>query len=174
VGCGSLKYLAVDVCYSHNVGQVAGVLFTRNSNVENTYLSTARGIADYESGEFYKRELPCIEKLINEHKLVPDCVIVDGYVYLEHGKPGLGKHLYQSMNGTTPVIGVAKNPRGIINEQFHVLRGESLNPLYVTSEGIDLEEAKALIKNLEGPFRIPSVIKLADTLCRREFPDFSA
>lgn len=55
-------------------------------------------------------------KLLSKHNLKPDCIIVDGFVHLEDDKPGLGKHLYDALNGKVRVIGVAKNPRGKMSE----------------------------------------------------------
>ncbi len=79
-----MLYLAIDACYTNNEGHVAGVEFTQDSAVKNTYFSHLEYVAEYQSGEFYKRELPCIKKLLEEHQLTPECIIIDGYVYLEN------------------------------------------------------------------------------------------
>ena len=61
--------------------------------------------APYEPGAFYRRELPCLLGIL-EHGPDPDIVVVDGYVELTDGGPGLGSHLHMTIG--RPVIGVAK------------------------------------------------------------------
>ncbi|CAD7815542.1 hypothetical protein CHRY9390_02990 [Chryseobacterium aquaeductus] len=67
--------------------------------------------ADYESGAFYKRELPCILSLLKEIELKSeDIIIVDGYVTLNNdGKIGLGGYLYEALYKKYPIAGIAKN-----------------------------------------------------------------
>jgi deoxyribonuclease V len=65
--------LAVDVFYHGSKGNIGGVLF-ENWNAEKPAIQlTAKieNIAEYEPGSFYKRELPCILKLIEDHLLHP-------------------------------------------------------------------------------------------------------
>lgn len=162
-----MKFLAIDVDYRGSKAHVAGVLFSDWRGKTKRYASTVSGVEDYISGEFYKRELPCILSLIEEHELSPDCIFVDGYVYLDEGKPGLGWYLFEALNRRVIVIGIAKNPRGNAMKENEVFRGDSKKPLYVTSEGIDLHRAKKIVEDMDGPFRIPKLIKLADTLCRQ-------
>ncbi|MET1256382.1 endonuclease V [Aliikangiella maris] len=162
-----MEFLAIDVDYRGSNAHVAGVSFSDWNDKAKTYESTVSGIEDYVSGEFYKRELPCILSLLKEHELSPDCIFVDGYVHLDEGKPGLGKYLYEALNKEVVVIGVAKNPRGNTMKENEVFRGDSKKPLYVTSEGIDLHRAKKIVEDMDGPFRIPKLIKLADSLCRQ-------
>jgi len=47
-----------------------------------------------------------------------------------------------------------------------IFRGKSTNPLYITSEGIELEIAADLILNMHGIYRIPTLLKKVDQLCR--------
>ena len=162
-----MKFLAIDVDYRDDNAHIAGVLFSDWGDNVKTFKSTMTGVEVYQSGEFYKRELPCILSLIKEHDLKPDCIFVDGYVTLNDSKPGLGWHVYQALNEKVMVIGVAKNPRGESMENLEVYRGDSKKPLYVTSQGIDLNKAKKIVEDMEGPYRIPKLIKLADTLCRQ-------
>lgn len=161
-----MNYLAIDVDYRGSTAYIAGVMFSDDENITRSYKSTMENVQEYVSGEFYKRELPCIIKLLDDHKLRPDCIIIDGFVYLENGKPGLGKYLYDALKNEVDVIGVAKNPRKHTAERYKVLRGKSANPLYVTSAGIELEPAKNLIKNMGGRYRIPAILKMTDTLSR--------
>jgi deoxyribonuclease V len=65
------------------------------------------------------------------------------------------------------VIGVAKTAFANIGDEYKLLRGQSASPLYVTSVGMPLAEAKAAIQSMHGEFRIPTHLKRVDQLCRR-------
>ncbi|MDH6253612.1 deoxyribonuclease V [Chryseobacterium sp. H1D6B] len=126
-------------------------------------------ISVYESGAFFKRELPCILSLLSKIELKEgDIVIVDGYVTLnDEGKKGLGGYLYEALEQNYPVIGIAKNgfsspdPR-----RRNVYRGESKTPLFVTSMGIDVDEIKDSVEKMYGSYRIPALLKKLDQLTR--------
>jgi deoxyribonuclease V len=47
-----------------------------------------------------------------------------------------------------------------------VFRGESKNPLYVTTAGIDDEIAREFIQTMHGKHRIPTLLKRVDSECR--------
>ncbi|MGD8999162.1 MAG: endonuclease V [Granulosicoccaceae bacterium] len=161
--------LAVDVHYADDSALVAGVLFNswQSESAQHEYTSMVSKVADYEPGNFYKRELPCILRLLREHGLEPDCIVIDGYVFLDgSSSPGLGKHLYDALNATTPVVGVAKKPFKGIAEKHQVFRGASTRPLYVTAVGMPIEEAKLHVQGMYGKSRIPELLKRADQLCR--------
>jgi len=161
--------LAVDVQYKANVGYVAGVSFNdwTDDVPANVYASIVDDVGDYVSGQFYKRELPCILGLLKEHQLEPDTIVVDGYVFLDGDtRPGLGKYLYDALT-ETQVIGVAKKPFSEIKTMHEILRGKSNNPLYVTSVGQEFPIAKSHIESMYGEFRIPALLKLADKQCRQ-------
>lgn len=161
--------LAVDVYYKNNNACVAGVAFSAWADAEPfaVYSSTITGVEKYVPGEFYKRELPCILKLLKEHQLTPECIIIDGFVYLDgHKEPGLGKHLYDSLAGNSAIIGVAKRRFKNIPEYCEIYRGRSIKPLYVTSEGLTIDAAKKHISSMHGEYRIPNLLKKADQLCR--------
>ena len=166
------KILAVDVHYQDNQAFVAGITFSSvsQSAPSEVYYSQLEVPSEYQSGEFYKRELPCITKLIKEHDLKPDLIIIDGYVHLDDsGKKGLGAHLADYLYDNsieTKVIGVAKNPRVGAPEVWNVYRGESSKPLYVDSVGIRSDIARRLILKMVGQNRIPTLLKLVDRLCR--------
>ncbi len=135
---------------------------------KNLIVSILHDIAAYEPGRFYKRELPCIAQLLKEHQLKPDIIVIDGYVYLDgEQKPGLGKHLFDSIDGQALVIGVAKKAFAGIGDKHQVLRGTSLKPLFVTSTG-GLSEAIDNIATMFGDNRNPTMLKRADQLCREE------
>lgn len=161
--------LAVDVHYEENHPITAGVLFEnwQASTPVKEVVSYVEEIAPYEPGGFYKRELPCILKLIDENDLDIDSIIIDGFVFLDgHGKPGLGKHLYDALNGRVPVVGVAKKPFKDTAAECEVIRGTSHKPLYVTSVGIETNVARENIRNMHGKYRIPTLLKRVDQVCR--------
>ena len=91
-------------------------------------------------------------------------IIIDGYVYLNNeGKGGLGYYLYQQLDRQIPIVGVAK--KAFYNNDIFVdkiYRGKSLSPLYITSIGVDLNEASVNIKNMDGKYRIPNILKIVD------------
>lgn len=161
--------LAIDVFYRETSACTAGILFKQweDFSFVSTHTSIATEINEYVSGEFYKRELPCILQLLQEHQLEPDIIIVDGYVYLDgHSKPGLGKYLYDALDGKVPIVGVAKSPFARSSAINEVLRGKSHKPIYVSCVGIKLEDVVKNIHLMHGTYRIPKLLKNADQLCR--------
>ena len=161
--------LAIDVDYREDGNAVAaGILFKHWDDAEPTQVvtTTIEEVAPYISGAFYKRELPCILKLLEEIDTPLACIVVDGYVSLVEGKAGLGTYLYHSLDEKIPVIGVAKNAFQNISEETYIYRGESKKPLYVTSIGISTDIAKEAIKTMFGKYRIPTLLKKADSVCR--------
>lgn len=160
--------LSTDVFYKEDGSAIAsGVLFDEFScGKENeTILVDIKEVNDYESGQFYKRELPCLLALIKNLKELPKYIIVDSYVYLNDNL-GLGGYLYEALNKEVIIIGVAKAPFTDISSATQIFRGDSKKALYITSAGIQQEEAKELIKNMHGKFRIPTMIRLADRIGR--------
>tara|TARA_B100000745_G_scaffold277774_1_gene208382 strand:+ start:1589 stop:2107 length:519 start_codon:yes stop_codon:yes gene_type:complete len=160
--------LAVDVQYDDKSAFVAGILFDEWDSKKPIaeYISLVYEIEEYIPGQFYKRELPCILKLLDEHGLAPSCIVVDGYVYLDGIQmPGLGKRLFDALDKRIEVIGVAKKGFLGITSDFEILRGKSEKPLYITSTS-DLETAKNRVLNMFGKNRIPVLLKRADQLCR--------
>ena len=161
--------LVVDVQYTGNSALTGGILFEswQSADISQKLLSEDHGIEDYEPGKFYKRELPCILNLLEKHQLSPELIIIDGYVFLDGKKEaGLGKYLYDALDGSIPIIGVAKKPFKDISDEYQVYRGKSEKPLYVTCVGIPISEAKERIKSMHGKHRIPTLLKNADQLCR--------
>lgn len=126
--------------------------------------------SEYESGAFYKRELPCILSLLKKIVLHPgDIILVDGYVTLDNeGKIGLGGHLYEALEEKYPIVGIAKNGfTSPDSQRRNVLRGESKTPLFLTARGIDVDEIKPKIEMMHGTFRIPTLLKKLDQLSRK-------
>lgn len=168
--------LVIDVHYHGDDFAVAsGILFKRweSDVIERTVDVKIDEIAAYESGSFYKRELPCIQALLNSVEEDITTIIIDGFVVLgEEERDGLGGHLYRAIDGAVPVIGVAKNSFKGTSEKTQVLRGESQNPLYVTAVGVALDEAKACISAMHGKYRVPTLLKQVDTQCREALQSF--
>jgi deoxyribonuclease V len=160
---------AVDVFY-FDVSAAAGAVFFTDWTSDRPELELREFIErvePYESGSFYKRELPCLLRLLKPLKDLVDTVIVDGYVWLgPENRPGLGEHLCAALDGQVTVIGVAKSKfRGATNAQ-RILRGRSLRPLYVTAAGMDVIVAAKNVQEMHGPHRIPTLLKRVDELCR--------
>lgn len=124
----------------------------------------------YVPGKLYLRELPCLraglEAFTKQTDLEPELIVVDGNVRLDpHGKPGLGKILFDELGQTTPVIGVAKNPYEGLDAQ-QLVRGDSAKPLFVTAAGIDETQATNHIATMGGGFRVPALLRRVDQLSR--------
>ena len=51
---------------------------------------------------------------------------------------------------------------------MELLRGKSINPLYITSIGIDIETAKRNISKMFGDYRIPTILKELDKLTKEK------
>ncbi len=162
--------LAVDVYYLEKSAYAAAVAFSSWKDEKHQGIFGARlsNISAYRPGAFYKRELPCILRLLQEHNLKPEFIIIDGYVFLDgDSQTGLGKHLYDALSGQVKIIGVAKRPFSNIPKKCELLRGDSRRPLYVTSAGVAQEEAKKKIKSMAGKHRVPYLLKKVDQVCRK-------
>lgn len=158
--------LAIDAHYKENYSKSVGVLFNWADKAPYRIITdTITNVAPYEPGQFYKRELPCILQLIKQIDLsVIEAIIVDGYVFVDNNKTfGLGGHLWQTLDEKIPIIGIAKR-------KFHdteqvstpVFRGESQNPLYVSSIGTPIETVLDNVQLLHGDYRIPTILKILD------------
>ena len=161
--------VAIDVSYNDadSTALAAAVIFHKWNDESCTHIQNIiNGVRPYESGFFYKRELPCIIEILRAFNLGPeDCIIVDGYVDLEPGHQGLGRYVYDYYDKIIPVIGVAKT-KYQNSQALEVCRGESKTPLYITAAGIDLKTAANHIKQMHGPYRIPTLLKKVDQLSR--------
>lgn len=164
--------LVLDVYYHpDDSATVAGILFEdwESDRVTRSLLKSIPQVAEYEPGQFYKRELPCLLALIDEVEQKLETVVIDGFVTLgADQRPGLGAHLFQQLGSETPVIGVAKSRFNETPTETEILRGSSQNPLFVTAMGIPLTEAQQKIQSMHGEFRIPTLLKQVDQLCRSE------
>jgi deoxyribonuclease V len=161
----------LDVHYQHDAAFAAAVVCDTWEAERPTLekVVCVKEVAAYESGSFYKRELPCLLAALQALPH-PTHIVIDGNVWLDDDKPGLGAHLYGALKQAVPVIGIAKTAyRGSTNAQA-VQRGASQRPLYVTAAGIDPVIAANLVKHLHGPHRIPTLVTRADQLCRQGLP----
>lgn len=164
----------VDVQYQEQTATAAGLLFPHwdKADIAHTLTKEITAIAPYEPGFFYKRELPCILSLLEDvaihHPIAQlEAIVVDGFVTLgEDHKPGLGMYLYDRLNHQVPVMGVAKRQFFGTPKVCEVYRGQSQSPLFVTAQGMDLEQAKAHVKSMHGDHRLPTLLKRVDQICR--------
>lgn len=160
----------MDVCYRDQGATAAAVLFENWADVQpvSQQICHIAQVDDYQPGQFYRRELPCLLELLKQIPQAPSIIVIDGHVWLRPGEPGLGCHLHQATG--LPVIGVAKTSFDQSPHAAHVLRGDSLRPLFVTSVGMDQQSAADCIHSMHGSFRLPTLLKLADHLCRTASP----
>lgn len=125
----------------------------------------------YESGSFYRRELPGLLAVLRRSPVRPEAVVVDGYAWLPpDGRPGLGARLYDALEQAAPVVGIAKTAfKGVESCAWAipVFRGASRKPLFVTAAGMAPDVAAQRVRGMAGTFRIPDAVRLADRLGRR-------
>ncbi|WP_027001904.1 hypothetical protein [Hugenholtzia roseola] len=183
--------LALDAYYSPQKARVAGVFFRHWEDstpyaietLDFFFENTHNPIAEYESGAFFKRELPLLLAFVQKYlqnfeettqKLQYqnqdlETLLIDGYVFLnQDGKKGLGAYFYEALQARVPVIGVAK--RSFLENQqgvARVLRGKSQNPLFVSAIGLPLSQAANHLSQMEGAYRIPTLLKRVDSESRQ-------
>lgn len=147
----------------------AAVVFPNwtSSAIAAQHVARIDEVADYEPGQFYKRELPCVLAVLAQVEFGMHGIIVDGYVVLDdRGTWGLGGYLWDALARRLPIVGVAKNPFHGNSAAIPVLRGDSSRPLYVTPLGMDAEQAAADVRSMHGRFRLPTMLGRVDRLCR--------
>lgn len=166
----------VDVDYRDDATVAGCVLFRSwtDSSPAEQLLAFQGPAKPYLPGQFYLRELPPIVAVLGQVKVQLEAIVVDGYVWLEQGKMGLGAYLYSDLENKVPVIGVAKNPwqghashDGKGKNEWRVIevsRGESKRPLYVTSVGTDVQLASRNVAAMHGAFRIPTLLSAVNRL----------
>lgn len=159
--------LAVDVHYKEDYAKTVLLLFedwTSDIPTEIIEITTAE-VLDYEPGFFYKRELPCILEALQKVDLTTiDTIIIDGYVFVDDDfAHGLGGYLYEALDRKIPVVGIAKTKfQRNTSTAVEIFRGESKNPLFVSSIGVALDFAAQKTKAMHGNFRLPHLLKLMD------------
>lgn len=163
--------LAVDTHYSNICATTAGVTFASIEDVSpvSEYVVTSPGPpSPYVPGQFYKRELPEILRVMDKLPAPPSLILIDGYCTLDElGAQGLGAHLHSELGKEIDIIGVAKTAFKGSAHATEVLRGKSKTPLYITACGrISQASAADLITRMHGLHRIPHLLKRVDQLCR--------
>ena len=158
---------AIDVHYRKRITKAVAITFENWDATEPIAIHEAwiAEVAAYIPGQFYKRELPCILKVVAQLEIAAiDVLLIDGYVFLDDNKKcGLGMYVYEHFQRAIPVIGVAKRAFKNNKKQVReVLRGTSKQPLFVTSVGVDVEEAAANILKMSGKYRMPTLLKRLD------------
>lgn len=165
----AITIACVDVGYTDSVARAACVVIDdwRASSLVAEHVANIHEVKEYQPGEFYRRELPCIQAVLAKLDQRPTCIVVDGYVWLDgNGRPGLGAHLYEAFGRKIPVIGVAKNPYKDTDHATELRRGTSDRPLYITAVGLPIAQAVLNIGAMHGPHRLPTILKRVDQLSR--------
>lgn len=162
---------AFDTYYYEDYANTVCIAFEdwSSENESEIFVEKTNITSDYESGAFYKRELPCIVSLLKKIRLQEgDLIIVDGYVSLDNDdKMGLGGYLYEALDQKYPIIGIAKNEFASPDSQRKaVLRGESKTPLFLTAKGEDVDDLLPKVLQMHGSYRIPTLLKKLDQLSR--------
>lgn len=161
--------VCLDVDYADDAAVAACVGFCDWEDAAATFelcRSFPGAPAVYEPGEFFRRELPYLRATLESLEAPPALVVVDGFVWLDGGRPGLGAHLHEALGGTVAVVGVAKRPFHQAAGAVPILRGASHVPLFVSAVGLDLQEAAAAVQRMHGEHRIPTLLKRVDQLSR--------
>ena len=121
---------------------------------------------DYEPGAFYRRELPYIVAALAALPASPRILVVDGYVWLAPGRPGLGAHLHAALGGGIEIVGVAKRNFAGAVTAIPIFRGISQQPLFVTATSADVAAIAQSVRTMHGAHRIPTLLKRVDRLAR--------
>src|SRR3954470_22013277 len=104
--------LAFDTYYKGDCAKTVCIAFHNweDEHIAEVWTEELIGVAEYNPGEFYKRELPCIMSLYGKLPVMNvEAIVIDGFVYLDDNyKLGLGGYLHKELTEAIPVIGVAK------------------------------------------------------------------
>jgi deoxyribonuclease V len=162
----------IDIHYKETYAKAVCVLSEwEAATPTKVYTDIITEVAPYVPGEFYKRELPCILKVLQQVDISAlEAIIIDGHVFVHNdGKYGLGGYLWDALDQKIPIIGIAK--KSFINTEkllTPIKRGQSESPLYISCIGIDKDVVLKKIDVLHGPHRIPTILKLVDSISRTE------
>ena len=160
---------ATDVHYFDDAARAACVMFEtwNDASPAREWVAITGAAEPYRSGEFFRRELPCILEVLRQAPTLPDAIVVDGFVWLDQGRsPGLGARVWEALDRKCAVVGVAKNPRHGSPDARAVLRGGSAKPLWVSAAGMVLDDAALLVQGMHGAFRIHDLLRRVDHLAR--------
>jgi deoxyribonuclease V len=162
-------FAAVDVQYLDS-GEARAALVEATSAAfaqivaERTVMVT--DVAPYVPGEFWRRELPCLQAILAGGPNL-SLLVVDGYVDLDpFGRPGLGARAHETFG--VPVVGVAKTRFATATHAVPVMRGGAgtTRPLFVTAAGLPVAEAAELVRVMAGRYRLPDALRRVDALAR--------
>lgn len=155
--------IALDVYYHPDRTTAVGICFKswEDPTPSRELVEVLPQAAPYVPGEFYKREMPPLLHVIRALD-PPDVVIVDGFVWLDGGRPGLGARLHEVLG--VPVVGIAKNP--YVGSPGVEVSRHGTRPLWVTAAGMPVADAAAAVQRMHGPYRIPTLLKRVDQLSR--------
>lgn len=162
----------LDVGYGSSGARAACVLANgwQDDIAAGSYVADIVSVEEYEPGQFFRRELPCLMEVLRLLPLPPVVVVIDGYVWLgSRERAGLGARLYEALGRKIPVIGIAKTAFAgaeVSKDIGKVLRGNSKRPLFVTAVGVDLEQAAGWVQRMSGTHRVPALMAAADRLSR--------
>ncbi|NBD11930.1 MULTISPECIES: endonuclease V [Corallococcus] len=158
----------VDVDYRRECTVAACLLFRDWADACEAGRQVERGppAEEYVPGEFFRRELPHLLRVLGAVAEPLETVVIDGYVWLGEARPGLGAHLYEALGRRVPVVGVAKRSFHDNTLAVPVLRARSQRPLFVTVAGLDAAVAAACVQRMHGDARFPTLLRRVDRLCR--------
>lgn len=160
----------LDAAYANEASAAACVIATDwdAATALGEYTHRDGPAADYQPGEFYRRELPLLLSVLGMLPRKPDIIVIDGYVWLGvDDRKGLGAHLFDALGQAIPVVGIAKTQfEGASYWAAQTRRGASDSPLYVTAAGLPLQDAAIAVKRMHGGHRIPTLVGHADKLAR--------
>ena len=101
----------VEVGYNDSVARAACVIFEDWEDADPSGEQTLdiEQVEPYIPGQICWRELPCLLAVLGQLPESPDIIVADGYVWLDDkDRKGLGHHLYDALQQSVPVIGLAK------------------------------------------------------------------
>jgi deoxyribonuclease V len=163
--------ICLDVDYRGDHAVAAGVLFHdwTDAVAAGEVVERVSAVEAYVPGQFFRRELPCLCAVLARVRDPIELILIDGYVWLaDEAQPGLGGHLCETLGKSTPIIGVAKSRFRSAGSAISVFRGnEAMRPLFITAAGMDVREAAGHVQTMHGPYRIPTLLKRVDSLCRQ-------
>lgn len=166
-------FACVDVDYRNQGAVAACSIFAdwRDGRPQYEITEIVEEVEPYQPGRFYRRELPCLLKVLEKLERLPSIVLIDGYVWLGAGKRGLGAYLHEALGQQAAIVGVAKTRYTGAEPIREVFRGQSRQPLWVGAIGMDPEEAAERVATLHGEHRLPTLLKRVDQLCRSAHPE---
>jgi len=102
------RICGVDVAYSKNTAIACAAVWSMSrKSIESSALYRSYTMFPYVSGFLYKRELDPMLNSINELKVVPDLILVDGHRIAHPRKAGLA--VFVGVELGIPTVGIAKS-----------------------------------------------------------------